>query len=81
MLKTIGSLIRMAYIAYAVHCLPLSMFYPFGIGSGDSKLVSGDDLVSEKIQLNYSMSCFGTSYSSLYVSIIGGTFHYRVGSM
>ena len=48
--------------------IPLSSFYPFGSSAGDTGLGPIDDGSSAAISLPTSVSFYGTSYTSIFVS-------------
>ena len=48
--------------------IPLENFYPFGSGTGDSRLPSNDDGSSGSITLSFTFPFFGTDYRMVYVS-------------
>jgi hypothetical protein len=51
------------------HAIPLSQFYPYGEGVGDSVLpIRFDDGVSDAIPLIPGFRYFGSSYTNIYVS-------------
>lgn len=52
---------------------PLSQFYPFGSAAGDSSLPANDDESTPSIPLAVRFPFFGSSYSSLYVSMLRTT--------
>lgn len=49
---------------------PLSQFYPFGSTAADNNLPANDDGSSPSIPISVPFPFFGSSYSSVYVSIV-----------
>ena len=48
---------------------PLSQFYPFGATAGDSNLPANDDGSTSSIHISVPFPFFGSSYSSVFVSV------------
>lgn len=48
---------------------PLSQFYPYGSSAADSNLPANDDGYTSSIPISVPFPFFGSSYSSVYVSI------------
>lgn len=48
---------------------PLSQFYSFGSAAGDNSLPANDDQYTSSIPVSVPFPFFGSSYSSVYVSI------------
>ena len=61
-----------------VHAIPLRQFYPFGRGAGDSVLPRFDDGASGAIPVIPGFRYFGSSYTNLFVSLIGHYLHVAI---
>lgn len=57
-----------------IFCFPLSQFYPFGSAAGDSSLSANDDGSTSSIPVSVNFPFFGSSYNSIFVSVIMNIF-------
>ena len=67
--KVILVMVQMLSTANGVTDVP-AIFYPFGVGEGDSVLHPNDDQSSDLIPIGINFPFFNRSFSSLYVSIL-----------
>jgi hypothetical protein len=64
--------VLLTLLCVRVNAVPVEKFYPFGLNHGDTALPKNvRDTVSAEISLRVPVNFYGTSYSSLYVSIDG----------
>ena len=68
-MKLILVMVQVLSTANGVTDVP-AIFYPFGVGQGDSVLHSNDDQSSYLIPIGINFPFFNRLFSSLYVSII-----------
>ena len=53
-----------------VVCFPLDQFFPYGSSAGDGQLAACDDCSTSSIPIAGNFSFFGSSFDSIYVSIL-----------
>ena len=69
-LKVILVIVQILNTTYGLTDDVPAIFYPFGIGEGDSVLHPNDDQSSQLIPIGIDFPFFNKSFSSLYVSTL-----------
>ena len=68
-LRCVAVLYVLLAIGEKASAIPLSMFYDYGLEFGDQSTPRVDDGGSPRIILNFTFPFFGSSHSTVYVSI------------